>query len=230
MKKFLALALALIMAVCVMSVSVFADELVVFDKPEGDNLGGVDSWCGVGYTDGYGNLGEPRAYLEGVLDLDQIKTLFTMGGTKFEYTFGASVIDYASKGGPSANINFGIEVYTPVTITELGGGMYKGEVELDELLAAWEAAGYTVDGPEFVGFVIQIWCGDFVLYNAKFITDGPIPEAPAVEEEPAVEEPAVEDTPVAEEPAEEEPAETGLALAVVPMIVAMAAVALTKKR
>lgn len=51
-------------------------------------------------------------------------------------------------------------------------------------------------------------------------------EAPAEEETPAV-----EDTPAAEDtPAEEEPADTGLALAVVPMIVAAAAVVLSKKR
>lgn len=55
--------------------------------------------------------------------------------------------------------------------------------------------------------------------------------AAAVEEEPAVEEtPAVEDTPTVEEPKEEKPADTGLALAVVPMIVAVAAVVLSKKR
>ena len=47
----------------------------------------------------------------------------------------------------------------------------------------------------------------------------------------AEEAPAVEDTPAAEDtPAEEEPADTGLALAVVPMIVAAAAVVLSKKR
>ena len=42
--------------------------------------------------------------------------------------------------------------------------------------------------------------------------------------------PAVEDTPAVEEPKEEKPADTGLALAVVPMIVAAAAVVLSKKR
>ena len=47
---------------------------------------------------------------------------------------------------------------------------------------------------------------------------------------PAVEETPADDTPAVEEPKEEKPADTGLALAVVPMIVAAAAVVLSKKR
>ncbi len=73
--------------------------------------------------------------------------------------------------------------------------------------------------------------------NAPEVTAAPAEEAPADEpaEEPATEteapadEPAVE--PAEEEtPAEEAPAETGVALAVIPAIVAMAAVVISKKR
>lgn len=63
------------------------------------------------------------------------------------------------------------------------------------------------------------------------ITEGaeaPVEETPVVEE--PVEETPVEETPVEETPVESEPAETGLTLAVVPMIVAAAVVALSKKR
>lgn len=56
----------------------------------------------------------------------------------------------------------------------------------------------------------------------------PVAEEPAVEE-PAVEEPAVEE-PAVEEPKEEAPAETGLALAVVPAVIALAAAVISKRR
>ncbi len=61
--------------------------------------------------------------------------------------------------------------------------------------------------------------------KAEITVEEPVDDTPAVEETPA------EDT-TTEAPAEEteEPADTGLALAVVPMIVAAAAVALSKKR
>lgn len=48
--------------------------------------------------------------------------------------------------------------------------------------------------------------------------------------EAPVEDTPVEDTPVEETPVEETPAETGLALAVVPMIMAVAAIVVSKKR
>lgn len=180
MKKLLAiiLAVAMVLSMAVVASADETNEVVVFDKPEGDNFGGMGSWYGIGYGTGYGGEhNEARSFMDDVISLAELKELFTRGGTVFEYTFGASSIDYGAKGGPSANIHFAYgDIYTLVDITDLGDGMYKGTVALDDVLADWEAAGMNVYHENFNGFVIQIWANDFVLYNAKFITVEAAPE------------------------------------------------------
>ncbi len=66
---------------------------------------------------------------------------------------------------------------------------------------------------------------------ANITEEAPAEEVEAPVEEPTTEEAPVEEveTPVVDAPATEAPAETGLALAIVPMIVAAAAVVLSKK-
>ena len=82
-----------------------------------------------------------------------------------------------------------------------------------------------------IGFIVNSW--DTYTGNQFEITLTGDKAAPVVEEAPAedttTEAPAEDDT-TTEAPADEEPADTGLALAVVPAIVALAAVALSKKR
>ncbi len=98
--------------------------------------------------------------------------------------------------------------------------------------------GFTAGGPA-IEVTSNTSSADYDVVNmAVVIPDEPIaaPEAPVEEEAPAEDVPAVEDTPAVEEtpavdaPADEAPAETGLALAIVPMIVALAAVVVSKKR
>ncbi len=68
----------------------------------------------------------------------------------------------------------------------------------------------------------------YLEYNGEGASadEEPVDDTPAVEETPAEDTPAVEDTPAGDEA----PADTGLALAIVPMVVAAAAIALSKKR
>ena len=87
------------------------------------------------------------------------------------------------------------------------------------------------DGASLEAYIHSIETVTFTITYLEYNGEGPaVEDTPAVEE-PVEETPAVEETPVVEDtPAEEEPADTGLALAVVPMIVAAAAVVLSKKR
>lgn len=105
--------------------------------------------------------------------------------------------------------------------------------------ATWLAevgAGQTVDivipvygAGTVVEFIVNSWDNFYgTQYTLEISGDT---EAPAVEGEPAVEEtPVVEDTPAVETPVEEEPADTGLALAVVPAVLAMVVAVISKRR
>ncbi len=89
-------------------------------------------------------------------------------------------------------------------------------VALTALADAFAAAGANPAD----GIILNWWADYAVPTKLELVTTGEVPEAPA-EPEVEVEEPEVET---------EEPAETGLALAVIPAIVAMAAVVISKKR
>ena len=232
MKKLLALVLALAVALCALTVTAFADETVVFDNPDGQSWSDlVNSWDFFG-TDGYWG----RTSATGVLSLEwaDIKPIMEAGGATFTYVYGAD-----SAGTPSLNLTFdgnsaGNGVNAPFTVTDLGDGKYEATVALDDMVAAWTATGLTLDDAE--AFLVQVWTDNFKLYSAKFNTgaDAVAPaETPAETEAPA--ETPAEETPAeapaetpAETPAPEAP-KTGLALAVVPAVVALAAVAVSKK-
>lgn len=79
------------------------------------------------------------------------------------------------------------------------------------------------DGATLEAYIHAIDTVTFTITYLEYNGEGPAGA-------PAEDEPAVEDTPVEDTPAEEAPADTGLALAIVPMVVAMAAVVLSKKR
>ncbi len=74
-----------------------------------------------------------------------------------------------------------------------------------------------------------------IIPSEPIVSEAPAEEAPAEEPAPETEAPAEEpapetEAPAEDTPAEEAPAETGLALAVIPTVVAMAAVVISKKR
>ncbi len=231
MKKVFAFVLALAVALCVLTVTAFADETVVFDNPDGQSWSDlVNAWDFFG-TDGYWG----RSSATGVLSLNwaDIRPMMEAGGATFTYVYSAD-----GAGDPVLNLTFNADsagngVNAPFTVTDLGDGKYEATVALDDMLAAWTAAGLTLDDAE--AFLVQVWTGNFKLYSAKFST-GADAVVPAADETPAAEEPAAEE-PAAEEPAAEEPAApaetpapaTGLALAVVPAVIALAAVAVSKK-
>ncbi len=107
----------------------------------------------------------------------------------------------------------------------------------DDSVIGGASEDYTID-PSAIGLVAAEqyidWFNNITSMTVtvtylEYNGEGPAAEeAPAEDDTPAVEETPADDTPAVEET--EEPADTGLALAVVPMIVAAAAVALSKKR
>lgn len=231
MKKILALVLALAMALCAMSISVFAENIVLFDNADGDTLGIVDPW------DGFGIGVAVNEKTVGEVTLDDVKAWATQGGVKVVMVFSTTAFATWQTHAPEIQFNCWDNeeaLQTNFEVTDLGDGKYQGVVEIDTLVANLEAAGLTVDGINNLG--IQVWCDNFTLYSLSVLTGGETVDAPVAEEEAPAEEveevPAEEEAPATEEaPAEEtEPAETGLALAVVPMLVAAAAVVISKKR
>ncbi len=233
MKKIFALVLALVMALCAMSVSVFAETITLFNNPDGDTFKTdgtyTDPWDGFGL----GNVAvNEKAF--GDLTIDEIKTITLEGGAKVIMEFAcASFATWQTKSPELQFNNWDNEEALQVNseLTDLGNGKWMAVWSLDDCYANLINAGLTVDDIRCLG--VQIWADQFVLYNVKIVTgDDAAVEAPVEDEVPVVEDtPVVDDTPDVEDaPADEVPAETGLALAVVPMIVAAAAVALTKKR
>ena len=228
MKKILALVLALALALCAMSVSVFAEEIVLLEDANG--------WAQVDPAapwDGFGIGVAVNDKLVGDITLDDVKAIAAAGGAKLVLEFSCSSIATWQTTSPEAQFNCwdneeALQVNSE--LTELGDNRYIATFEFDALVANLEAAGLTLDGVNNLG--IQVWANDFVLYSAKIVTDGDAAvETPAEEEAPATEEAPVEEETVVEEPTTEEaPAETGLALAVVPMIVAAVAVVASKRR
>ena len=84
-------------------------------------------------------------------------------------------------------------------------------------------------GPDWQTPLSNITVEVVEITSDKIVAAEEAPVETPVEEEAPAEEAPVEDTPAVEAPADEAPAETGLALAIVPMIVAAAAVILSKK-
>lgn len=231
MKKLFAIALAVVMALSCMMISAFAAETVLFEGEETFKTDGTycDPW------DGFG-IGAPvNEKTVGDLTIEDVRALVVAGGAKI-------VMEYATTGcwgGAShPEVEFNVweteeltESIAMTLVTDEATGHIIATVSLDEIYANFLAYGAT-SADEITNLGIQLWAEGFTLYKLSIVTDGdapaveePVEETPAVEDTPVEETPAVEDTPV-----ETEPADTGLALAVVPMIVAAVAVALSKKR
>lgn len=235
MKKTFALMLALVVALCAMSISAFA---VSFDFEDGS----LGDW----YTHGgQGNL----SVVDGALLTTgrwngAFKTAYALGtltaGTTYDICLDiyAPVSDFDIDGA----ITYTIHIVNAGEENNLDGNDYASE-KFVITSGEWTTVSFTytpdADATYAVLAVNTIehdpWARspEFSIDNVS-VTEG-VAETPAVEEPPAEETPVVEDTPVEETPVEEtpvesEPAETGLALAVVPMIVAAAVVALSKKR
>lgn len=142
-------------------------------------------------------------------------------------------VHYHDWGG--ASVTWGID-FDKDDVADTEGNNWGSTTWLGEV-----AAGQTVDlvVPVYgAGTVVEFYVNSWdtylgVQYTLEVSGDT---EAPAVEETPAVEEPAVEDAPAVEDTAaveeskEEEPADTGLALAVVPAVLAMAVAVISKRR
>ena len=212
MKKILAISLAVVMALC-LSVSVFAEERVVFDNPEGEAFSDlVNPW------DFYGVGGFWGRAAANVLDItiDEVKAIATEGGAQFVMVFSGT-----NAGTPNLVFEFGDpQALAEFTVTDLGDGKYEAVASFDELVAAWEANGKTID--DIANLLVQPNYSDFKLYSAKIVTgDDTVEVAPVETEEPDTTDDGA---------STETPAETGIVLALVPMAVAAAAVVVAKKR
>ncbi len=240
MKKIFALALALVLALCAMSVSVFAETITLFNNPDGDTFKTDGTFCDPWDGFGIGSVAVNEKAL-GELSLDEIKAITTAGGAKVVMEF--TCVSFATWQTESPELQFNNwdneeNLQVNAELTDLGDGKWMAVWNLDDCYTKLTDSGLTIDDVRCLG--VQLWADQFALYSLKIVTDGDTIDVPAVEEAPAedVEAPA-EDTTTeapaedveapAEDTATEAPAETGLALAIVPMIVAAAAVVLSKK-
>lgn len=215
MKKIFAILMAA-MLVMALSVSAFAAETVVFDNPEGE----VPTSC----EDPWGSFGVVgdvwgRGYCCDI-SLADLVALFDEGGYSFTYVYSGS--GSWEGNAPHAVINADWDNAVDFTYTDLGDGKFEATIALADILS-----GYGIASSDIETFCVQNWTTDFKLYSAKFTNEAsapaatPEPSAPAADPEPSA---------PAATPADTTPApSTGLALAVVPAVVALAAVAVSKK-
>lgn len=237
MKKIFALATALVLALCAMSIVAFADEVVVYDNEEGTTLYAdghyADPWdgFGIGSNVNVGNIGD--------ITWEDFVNIVKAGDAKVVITFKATSL--ATWGGGAMQGQFNCwenedNLQVNPEVTELGDGMYTTVLNIDDCVAKLEAAGGSVDTAN--NFGIQLWVDECVIYSVKLVTGDVEVTAPAADdttaETPAddttAEVPADETTENTETAEETTPAETGIALAIVPMVVAAAAVAVSKRR
>ena len=216
MKKILAIVVAMVMVLS-LSVSVFAEEIVVFNNPEGEAFSDlVEPW------DFYGIGGFWGRAAANVLDItiDEVKEIASAGGATFTMVFTGT--EY---GDSIPNLTFDFsdpQAAAQFVVTDHGDGTYTATAAFDDLVAAWEANGKAID--DIQNLLVQPNFSDFKLISATISTGEDAVEVTPVEDE----------TPAEETPADtaepETPAETGIALAVLPMAIAAAAVVVAKKR
>ena len=215
MKKILAIVIAMVMVLS-LSVSVFAEEIVVFNNPEGEAFSDlVDPW------DFYGIGGFWGRAAANVLDItiDEVKEIAREGGATFTMVFTGT--EY---GDSAPNLTFDFsdpQAAAQFVVTDNGDGTYTATAEFDDLVAAREANGKTID--DIQNLLVQPNFSDFKLISATISTGEDAVEVTPVEDET----PAEDETPV---DTTETPAETGIVLAVLPMAVAAAAAVVAKKR
>ena len=221
MKKILAISLAVVMALC-LSVSVFAEEIVVFDNPEGETFIGMagneesfNPWDFFGIGGFWGR--EAATVLD--ITIDEVKQIAEEGGATFTYVFSG---EQFGSDVPSLVFEFSEpQAKALFQVTDLGDGKYEATASFDELVAAWEANGRTID--EIGNLLVQPSYSNFKLYSATIVTGADTVEVAPVE----TTEPDATETDGA---STETPAETGIVLAVLPMAVAAAAVVVARKR
>lgn len=216
MKKILAIVVAMVMVLS-LSVSVFAEEIVVFNNPEGEAFSDlVEPW------DFYGIGGFWGRAAANVLDItiDEVKEIASAGGATFTMVFTGT--EY---GDSIPNLTFDFsdpQAAAQFVVTDNGDGTYTATAAFDDLVAAWEANGKAID--DIQNLLVQPNFSDFKLISATISTGEDAVEVTPVEDE----------TPAEETPADtaepETPAETGIALAVLPMAIAAAAMVVAKKR
>lgn len=206
MKKFVAILVAALL-VFALSVGVFAEEIVVFNNPDGE----VPTSC----EDPWGSFGVAGdTWGRGTccdISLEDLIALFEQGGYTLSYVYGGSPATWGdTEGHPAAVLNAGWEQGVRMNYTEIGDGKWEASVALDDVLA-----GYDMEAGAIEALAIQNWAGDFKLYSAKFTNGADTVAAAPAPEAPAASAPAAPST--------------GLALAVVPAVMALAAVAVSKK-
>lgn len=236
MKKILAIALALVM-VFALTVSVFAEE-VVYKMADSDTLGQLLETVAIG--DGTPITIDHDEYGVGA----RIATNWVGGGTTWNAILDAVKVDGAvlklTYTGTITGIGFqtdaGGDEFTPVTDVTVVDGKNVAIIPCADIVAnAPNATGGDFGG--WGNFIAQFE-GEIAFYGFEIVTgyEAPAapeadaepeetdaePEAPAAEPAPA---PAAEPTPA---PAPSAPA-TGIALAVVPAVMALAAIAVSKK-
>ena len=240
MKKTLALVLALVVALCAMTISAFA---LSYDFEDG-SVGGWTTHGGPGnlsvrdgmlLTSGRWNGAFMTAHDLGALSAGKTYTVsldvfanasdLDIDGA---ITYTVRVIDYSSTGvldgGSMDNgVTIAVSDYV-VTSGELTAIdlQFTPEADIEYAMVAINTIQHDpwARSPEF--FIDNVALAE----GAAVVEDTPVDE-PAVEDTPA-DEPVVEDTP-ADEPTVEEPAETGLVFAVVPAVIALAVVAFKER-
>ena len=210
MKKILAIVIAIAMTLA-LSLTVFADEVVVFDNPAGEAWDDcVNSWDFFGV----GGLWGRNAANALDISIEDLVALFADGSYSFVYVYSGNP-GYNNGGIPTGVVNGDFENGAPCEVVDLADGTHQATVKLSDVLAAAGVAAENVEN-----FVIQMSTDDFKLISAKFTNGAAETPAPA----PA------EDTTPAPAPSTSTAPATGLALAVVPAVMALAAVAVSKKR
>ena len=175
MKKILAIVIAMVMVLS-LSVSVFAEEIVVFNNPEGEAFSDlVEPW------DFYGIGGFWGRAAANVLDItiDEVKEIAREGGATFTMVFTGT--EY---GDSAPNLTFDFsdpQAAAQFVVTDNGDGTYTATAEFDDLVAAWEANGKTID--DIQNLLVQPNFSDFKLISATISTGEDAVEVTPVEDE-----------------------------------------------
>ena len=225
MKKIFAILVALTM-IMALSVTAFAEELVIFDNPEGEQVTvTADPWDGFGL-----GVAPVNGSHVGDLPIEDV--------VKYAEADAALVMVYTSTGcwGGESHPEIEFNVWEAEELTESiafeltknDDGTITATVNLGDVLDNYIAFGYDVNDIKDCG--IQLWGENFKLVKLSIVTDTPVPEETPAVEDTETEAPAEEDTTTEAPAVEETPAETGLSLAVIPAIVALCAVAISKRR
>lgn len=253
MKKLLAVLMAVAM-LCAMSVTVFADEVVYSEDTMFWKNGNWESYTTELGTDTLAELlSQDNAYLVFTRSNTPDGMAYPEHWEKFCILDAWWSGSYDPGSGTGSQwIAMGTANHT-IAMAEANDQQYDVHIDavLDDgiqvwysgadIMAAWTAGNFNVTGGGDTLYVISNSSPDGVysITNVSVIvTDAPVgtdaEEAPADDantEAPAENTEAPADTTeTTETPVEKEPANTGIALAVVPMMVAAAAVALSKKR